>query len=129
MKYVIDGTNVCWWGGSCSLDKVLAIAIELMRKGNDFYCIFDASTPYKLESEYDKKILNELIRNYKEYFMIVTGSTKADYPILTYADKYNLNIVSNDKYKEYADEFPWLNTTHSDRLVKGNLLDGELITI
>lgn len=125
MKYVVDGTNILRsLSGESSLNILLTLLVEILKNGDDFYCIFDANTVYKLGNDEDKSIFKEVIRSYKDHFQVVTGGTQADLPILIYADINNINIISNDRYKSYIDRFPWLNERFTDRLIKVNLVGG-----
>lgn len=135
--FVIDGMNLCWWyrnvtAGGASIRPLLTILISVLKNGDDFYCVFDASVTHTLRAQGEQaeaNIIESLLRDYPQRFFRVTGSTRADGAILHDADHNMRRIISNDKYRDYEEQYEWLANKHCDRLVQGNLQPSGLITL
>ena len=136
-KFVIDGTNVCWWYANIRKDQLsiaplLTVLIALLENGDDFYCVFDASTVHDLKKqgkEIEKAFIDASPEKYPGRFFIVTGSTRADGAVLHHADHYGDRIITNDIFKDYRDKYPWLKDPHTDRLIQGNLQPSGILTM
>jgi len=135
--YVIDGTNVCWWYGQIhpnkmSIQPLLSVIIPILENGDDFYCVFDATTTHLMDKQGEKgdsKIVEALLKDNPKRFFRVTGSTRADGVILHDADYYNRKVITNDIYRDYRDKYQWLLNKHTERLIQGNLQPSGLMTI
>ena len=141
--FVVDGTNVCCWFGQAfkhrdtGIDKIsvrplLVLLCEIREHGDDFYCIFDASTSSLIRQQGnpgEARLIDCFVRDYSRWFYRVTGATRADSAILHYADKFNRRIITNDIYRDYRDKIAWLNDRHTDRLVHGNFQRTGLMTL
>ncbi|CAK1823909.1 hypothetical protein VCRA2113O324_190031 [Vibrio crassostreae] len=137
-KYVIDGTNVCYWYKNLSKNDVrfsllplLSVVLKILENGDDVYCVFDATTERYITENYSSELMvyNFLLSDLKDNFYCVTGGTRADDSILHYADEYNCSVISNDKYRDYASKYQWLDNSYSERLVRGNLQPDGLMTL
>lgn len=140
---VVDGTNVCFWWGHAfknrntgiekmSVRPLLVLLCEIREHGDDFYCIFDASTTSRIRQNGNPKeagIIDLLLRRYNRHFYRVTGSSQADPAILHYADKHNCRIITDDIYRDFRARIPWLKETHTERLIQGNFQRTGLMTI
>src|SRR5215204_4575063 len=118
----IDGLNVCMWKrGDTSLLTLICLINSLLNKKNSFHCFFDAVTFYRLGSEVEKSIYNDLINNFGNHFSEITGGIEADEFILERANTTNASIISNDRYRKYWNKFEWLKNkeTEKSRLIKG----------
>lgn len=135
--YVIDGTNVCWWFGQShpdelSIQPLVSVLVAILENGDDFYCVFDASTPHVLDEEGKKDQaaqITSLLKKQPKRFFMVTGSTRADGVILHDADANNRRIITNDIYRDYRDRYAWLSDKHTPRLIQGNLHPSGLLTV
>jgi hypothetical protein len=144
---VVDGTNVMNYTAnpkrrSINLATLLTVLVCLKRKSIDFNCFFDANTYYILKDFQPKQleIFERLQQKYPDRFSVITGGAAADSFILSQADALNCLILSNDKFVDYAEEFPRLLSTpsvpqngnrkpcHGDCwLVKGNLIGNRVL--
>ncbi len=142
---VIDGTNVCFWYGQAgdgrhtyhsrvSMRPLLVLLAEILDHGDDFYCIFDATTVRHICERGNRKearIVDNLLRTFPRHFYRVTGNSSADGAIVHFADRHNCRIVTNDKH--YGDRFgsqcPWLLRQDSPRLITGNYQRNGLMTL
>ena len=142
---VVDGTNVCFWYGQAFKDRrtgadrvsirlLLVLLAEIRAHGDDFYCIFDASTARHIAQRgkvEDARLIDELVRRYPRHFFRVTGDSSADAAIVHFANRQNYRIVTNDtRYGErFGGQCPWLRTPHSPRLIRGNYQRTGLMTL
>jgi hypothetical protein len=135
--YDVDGTNVCWWYGQSHRDEtsilpLLTVLLAILKNGDHFYCVFDASTPSVLGEQgkgHEADALKSLQAEYPSLFFQVTGSTRADGVLLHDADHYGRSIITNDKYRDYEHKYEWLAERHTPRLIQGNLQPSGLMTI
>ncbi|MFK7908789.1 MAG: cold shock domain-containing protein, partial [Chitinophagales bacterium] len=96
--YFIDATNICHWGKSMSLQALLRLLLEIKRKKQSFFCIFDANTSYYIPDN-EKKIYKKLLEH-TEHFYQVSGGKRADDFILELADRHGSAVISNDNYSD-----------------------------
>lgn len=132
-KIIIDGTNVLYWKSpntiKLEISVLLTLCGELLKKGLKFYCFFDANTQYKLAEfnpgSNDLVFFKELIKAVPSCFGEVPARTRADEFILLKAKSENAAIISNDHYRDYLDDHPWLN--ENNRRIKGMVANNHLL--
>jgi hypothetical protein len=113
-KFIVDGLNICKEkDNQARLSILLSLLLELKKKGHDFECIFDASAYYEFKKQGIGQFYNNIKKECKTHFSQIQG--KADPKILAIADHKTLQIISNDDYKEFRQEYSWLK--NKDRLV------------
>ena len=124
---VIDGANVAYEersaGGKPRLSNLLKVRRELEEHGFEPVIIVDASLKYDID---DQEQLESLIRS--QAVQQVPAGTDADYFIIQFADRLDALIVTNDRYKEYAAQYPWVDERRLPyMIVKGEvvLYDGQ----
>lgn len=124
--YIIDGRNVSHWERSGpSIAVLLTLIIELCRRRRPFLSVFDANTRFRLLGQ-DRSVYENLQKSYPNLFHETTGGTRADEVILYHANYSNALIISNDRYRDYQEKYDWL-TRYSERLIKGEVMDGNLV--
>jgi hypothetical protein len=98
-----------------------------LKRGDSFFCIFDAVTRFKLEkrSKGERGIYEHLLWRYSHYFGEVTGGTNADDFLLPHANESGNPIITNDKFKQYERKYRWLET-EPQKLLKGGMMGGFL---
>ena len=125
---LVDGSNVCRnWptsSGETSLNVLLTLLLGLVDQGFDFECIFDANIPHVLRTRAEsgaeatrRHLANEL----PDRMSRVPGGTDADDPILQKADERDLRVVTNDRFREKRETYPWIERRESERLIKGSV--------
>jgi tetratricopeptide (TPR) repeat protein len=122
---MVDGLNVCLWVKPLSLETLLTLLINLREHNNCFICVFDASSRWKFKEVHVEGEYEQLITGLPEYFFEATGGIEADEFILIHADKKNISVISNDRYRKYIAKYEWL-MSQPQRLIKGGVMAGEL---
>lgn len=124
---VIDGANVAYEersaGGKPKLSNLLKVKLELEGRGFEAVIIVDASLKYDID---DQAQLETLIRS--QQVRQVPAGTDADYFIIQFADQLDARVVTNDRYKDYAEQYPWVTQRRMPyMIVKGEvvLYDGQ----
>ena len=127
---LVDGTNVCFWGRNCStasLAPVLALGRALDAEGADWQACFDASTRHHLAKSGtgDENAYEDLLRNRPERFAEAPGGICADAFLLqAAAADPNAVIVSNDFYRDHAQEYPFVRDR--SRFFRGGVFRDQL---
>jgi hypothetical protein len=123
--YVIDGLNVCKYrASSTSLSILLTLVMELIRRRHSFICLFDAVTPYRL-SDHEREQYVALLQALPDYFVEITGGIEADEFVLLQAASTNGIVISNDRFRKYAERYPWVQ--QKERLIKGSIIRDMLL--
>ena len=119
---VIDGANVAYEersaGGKPKLSNLLKVRRELEERGFEAVIIVDASLKYGID---DQAQLETLIRS--QQIRQVPAGTDADYFIIQFADQLDARVVTNDRYKDYAEQYPWVR----ERRLPYMIVKGEVV--
>lgn len=119
---VIDGANVAYEersaGGKPRLSNLLKVRRELEERGLEAVILVDASLKYDID---DQEQLETLIRS--QQVRQVPAGTDADYFIIQFADQLDAVIVTNDRYKDYAEQYPWVQ----ERRLPYMIVKGEVV--
>lgn len=119
---VIDGANVAYEersaGGKPKFSNLLRVRRELEEKGFEAVILVDASLKYDID---DQEQLESLIRS--QQVRQVPAGTDADYFIIQFAQELDALIVTNDRYKDYADQYPWV----AERRLPYMIVKGEVV--
>lgn len=123
---VVDGSNVMHWGGGePSLAPVRAVVASMKAGGFRPCVIFDANAGYRLEGRYrGDRALAGMLGLPERRVMVVPKGTPADPYILQAARNLGARVVSNDRYRDWAADYPEVQA--GDLLVRGGYRDGEL---
>jgi len=104
VKVIIDGSNVAHYKKNKDhepqLSNILAAVDMLEKKGDEFVVIVDASLRHDIDN---KEEFKELLEN--ENVEQVESGNNADHFIVELAEKENAKILSNDKFRDFSDEF------------------------
>ncbi len=129
--YLLDGSNIMHWNtdrGPC-LEPVLAITDEFDRQGISYIAIFDASARHVLEKKAGAGAQLQRLYKRKEQFKEAPAGVQADAFLLSVADRRPGSvIVSNDLYRDYQKNYPWLKQA-ADRRMTGMVINGEVVTV
>lgn len=130
-SFVIDGANIArgyGQGQPPSLLVLLTLLRVLLERGATFKCVFDANTSHifreaALPDQADA--YRSLCQEFPNWFIEVLGGVQADREILAYAHSRGCRIISNDRYRDYADTYPWTQT-EPDRRISGQAHSGHV---
>ncbi|WP_300073385.1 hypothetical protein [uncultured Ruegeria sp.] len=123
---VIDGSNVLHWnGGIPKLETVKEVASTLAKAGLTPGVVFDANAGYKISGRYlHDKALGSLLGLPKDRVMVVPKGMPADPMILQVARDYDAPIASNDRFRDWVNDYPDVLTSKDP--VRGGYKDGKL---
>jgi hypothetical protein len=104
---VLDGANIAFEvstkKGQARIASILSIRDELQKLGYKTIIIADAS----LIHEIDDPEQMEALLDSQEIHQAPAG-TDADYFILETADREQAYVISNDLFRSYQEQYPWL---------------------
>ena len=119
---IIDGANVAYEeksaGGRPKLSNLLKVRRELEERGFEAIILVDASLKYDID---DQTQLESLIAS--QQVRQVPAGTDADFFIIQLAEQLDARIVTNDRYKDYAERFPWI----PERRLPYMIVKGEVV--
>lgn len=121
---VIDGSNVLFWNNNTpDLATVAAVAKEMAGRGLTAGVIFDANVGYRIGDRYqDDRELAHRLGLPEERVLVVPKGTPADKYILQSARGLKAKIVTNDRYRDWAEEFP--EVQDKGFLLRGGVREG-----
>lgn len=123
---VIDGSNVMHWGaGEASLEPVRAVIDRATERGWTPGVIFDANAGYKLFDAYkDDADLARALDLPDDRVLVVPKGQPADPVILNAARSMGGWVVSNDRFRDWAEQFPEVD--RPGFVIPGGLSKGRL---
>ncbi|QHQ37267.1 hypothetical protein GO499_03045 [Algicella marina] len=123
---IIDGSNIMYWKkGVPDIETVRDVVRRISALGYMPGVMFDANAGYLLKGRYQHH--REFARHLKlpeASVMVVPKGTPADAYILRAARDMRAVIVTNDRYRDWADEYPEVQTR--GHLNRGGYRDGKL---
>lgn len=123
---ILDGSNVMYWKDETpQIATVLEVTRDLSMRGFTPAVIFDASAGYRVSDRYlHDSELSSLLELPEARVMVVPKGTPADPFILAVARDHRARVVTNDKYRDWAGEFPQVR--NPGFLIKGGFRAGKL---
>lgn len=121
---LVDGSNVMhWMDNTPRLDPLRGVVSELQRRGFTPGVVFDANAGWKLAGRYpDDADLARLSGLPAAQVLVVPKGTQADPWLLETARDHGARIVTNDRYRDWADRYP--EVTRPGFLVPGGWRGG-----
>lgn len=125
-RVIVDGSNVLFWnGGTPALETVGAVVQDLTARGYVPGVIFDANVGYKIGTRYqDDAELAHRLGLPDDRVLVVPRGTIADTTILSAARKINAKVVTNDRYRDWVQDFP--EVAEPGFLIRGGLREGRV---
>ncbi len=124
---IIDGSNVMHWADNDrpSIRPVREVIGALSRQGFDVAVLFDANAGYKLIGRYadDGYLAQQLGLPERQVYVVPKGQI-ADPMILKLARDKGARIITNDRYRDWAGDFP--EVARRGFLVRGDYNQGQL---
>ena len=118
---VVDGANVAYLEqaetGKPQVSNLRAVHRALQDHGYQPIVIIDASLIHEVD---DRQQLEDFLDD--PDVQQAPSQTDADYFVLETADRLDAQVVSNDEYNRYKDEYPWIE----DRRVPLMIVEGEV---
>lgn len=123
---IIDGSNVMHWKeGAPKIDTVREVVAHLHALGFNIGVVFDANAGHILTGRYlHHRAMGKLVGLAEDRVMVVDKGTPADATILAAARDHGARIVTNDRYRDWADAHP--EAREPGHLIRGNYRDGTL---
>ena len=123
---VVDGSNVLHWkGGTPQIDTVCEVVARLTALGFAPGVVFDANAGYKINGRYQHDwALGNLLGLPEDRVMVVPKGTPADPWLLAAARDLGARIVTNDRYRDWAEAHP--EVREPGYLMCGGYRDGAL---
>ncbi|EEW26149.1 NYN domain-containing protein [Rhodobacter ferrooxidans] len=123
---VIDGSNVMHWKDEVpQIGTVQEVVKHLTGLGYAPGVVFDANAGYKITGSYQHDgALGRLLGLPEERVMVVAKGTPADPTILAAARDLGARVVSNDRYRDWAETYPEVLTP--GHVLRGGYRDGKL---
>jgi hypothetical protein len=121
-SFVIDAKNVIHGssqGQTPSLLYLIGLLLELHKRKATYKCFFDANTFYALKNaqRLDHGLAyRNLCKDFPNHFVEVPGGNQADDFLLDFAHSHGPVIISNDRYRDYTDKYPWIANGNSRRV-------------
>lgn len=126
LTILVDGSNVMHWrDGTPQLTTLREVLTELTDRGFRPGIIFDANAGYKLAGGYrHHSAMGVMLGLPEARVMVVPKGESADKTILTAARDMRARIVTNDRYRDWADAYP--EVKEPGRMIRGGYRDGRL---
>lgn len=123
---VVDGSNVLHWkDGKPQLDTLREVVRHLKKQGYTPGVVFDANAGHILTGKYQHhSAMAKLLDLPQDRVMVVDKGVPADPTILAAAQHLTAQIVTNDRYRDWAETYPEVHTP--GHLIRGRYLDGQL---
>ncbi len=123
---VVDGSNVMHWkDGEPRIETVREVVERLTGAGLTPDVVFDANVGYKIKGRYlHHNALADLLNLPEDRVMVAPSGTPADPLVLQVAKDYGAIVVSNDRFRDWAEEFGAV--LQPEYSVRGGYRDGAL---
>lgn len=123
---VIDGSNVMHWAGDTPrIEPVREVVKHLERHGFTPGVVFDANAGYLVNGAYmHDEAFSRLLGLPKDRVMVVNKGSVADETILEAAHDMQASVVTNDRYRDWAEQYPAVRTPGF--LIQGGYRAGRL---
>ncbi len=120
---MIDGSNVLYWrDGTPQIDGLREVVGHLKARGYGPHVVFDANAGYLVAGIYQHdRAMGTLLGLPEDRVMVVSKGSPADPVLLAAARDLGARIVTNDRYREWAEAHPEVNTP--GHLIKGGFRD------
>jgi hypothetical protein len=123
---IVDGSNVLYWRDNTpDLATLRAVLDHLTAQGYAPGVVFDANAGYLVAGRYrHHHAMGHLIGLHEERVMVVPRGQPADPIILAAARDLGAPILTNDRYRDWADAHPEIRRPGT--LIRGGFPDGTL---
>lgn len=121
---VVDGSNVLHWQDNLPQIAVVCDVVQhLVALGFSPLVVFDATAGRKIAGQYKHDLaLSRLLGLPEARVMVVEKRTSADPVLLSCARGLGARIVTNDRYRDWAEVYP--EVRGAGHLIRGGYRDG-----
>jgi hypothetical protein len=119
-RVLVDGSNVAHAteGGEAKLENILLVMAKLREERFEPRIVADAALRHQID---DKKAYEQLIEDGTVHQ--APAGTDADYFILSFAREMDARILTNDRFRDRAQEF----AKERDRIIRYMIVDGAVV--
>jgi hypothetical protein len=105
---LVDGSNVMHWEDNTpQVEPLRRVVTALKAQGLDPGVVFDANAGWKLFGRYmGERELSQILGLPQDQVLVVPKGSPADPWILTTARDFGARIVTNDRYRDWAEAHP-----------------------
>ena len=123
---LVDGSNVMHWNDNQpQLATVRGVVRALTERGYNPGVVFDANAGYKLMGRFTgEHEFARLLGLPQDQIFVVPKGTQADPYLLDFAQELKACIVTNDRFRDWADAHPEVH--EPGHLIRGGFRDGNL---
>lgn len=123
---LVDGSNVMHWqNGVPTVAPLTGVIARLQDMGYVPGVVFDANAGWKLQGRYlHDAALAQLLGLEARQVLVVPKGAQADSYLLETARDFGVRIVTNDRYRDWADAHP--EVLKPGFLIKGGFSDGQV---
>jgi len=123
---ILDGSNVMHWKeGTPRIETVREVVSHLSSLGLSSGVVFDANAGYLTTGNYlHDSVFGKALGLSEERVMVVPKGAPADPAILKAARDLKAHIVTNDRFRDWADDYPEVNDP--GLLIRGGYRSGRL---
>lgn len=119
-KVLVDGSNVAYAteGGEARLKNIDLVRQKLREKGFEPLIVADAALRHQIDDKaaYERLINDGVVHQ-------APAGTDADYFILSFAREMDARILTNDRFRDRAEQFP----QERDRIIRYMIVQGEVV--
>ena len=125
-RVLIDGSNVMYWkGGSPQIETLKEVIAKIAEQRLLPAVVFDANAGYLLAGKYQHHhAMAKMVGLSEDHVMVAPKGTPADSFLLMAARDFDAPIVTNDRYRDWADDYPEIS--QPGRLIQGGYRKGAL---
>lgn len=123
---VLDGSNIMYWrDNDPDVITVREVVVHLRHQGFRALVIFDANAGYLVTGRYQHDAeFACLLKMSGKQVMVVPKGQPADGFILALARDLEVQVVSNDRFRDWAESYPEVKTP--GRVIRGGYRDAAL---
>jgi hypothetical protein len=119
-RVLVDASNVAHSteGGQARLANIEAVQRKLREEGFEPLIVADASLRHQIDrkTDYERLVNGGLVHQ-------APAGTDADYFILSFAREMDARILTNDRFRDRAKEFP----KERNRIIRYMIVQGEVV--
>jgi hypothetical protein len=123
---LVDGSNVMHWqDNSPQLAPLRKVLARLQSLGFAPGVVFDANAGWKLAGRFlSARDLARMLSLPADQVLVVPKGTQADWYLLETAGDLDARIVTNDRFRDWADSYP--RVTEAGFLIRGGIENGKV---